>query len=153
MDGEDQIPEFRGRLSTLETQFGTFTEQYAQDRKHDVDERARIQRHSDDQFSAVFRKLDQVGSMVTKQEASSGRIPVALVISVVIGLPAIVVPIVMLQNSFIGKAIEPIVQVQKETREDVERAREDLIQARINIARMDERHATEDRLSQTTHTP
>jgi len=127
------------RVTAVETQFSSFTKRYEEDRDQDQRQRQKDQDHTDAQFGAVFRKLDVVANGLSVAEASRGRVPTSLIVTLVLGLPAIIAPSFGMVLFFMNQTVSPIESLLERYDKELMRQRETQVGILVNQARIEER--------------
>lgn len=123
------------RQKTLEDNFTSFTKTYTANREQDRRENKEAQ-------ELIFGKLNQIGANMTAitneisaMKGSQGRIPASLII----GLPAVIVPLVTLLGVFVWQVITPLSDTLAEERSFRAEEHDRLVETRIMQARIEER--------------
>jgi len=125
---DHRITTVESRTKTLEANFNAFTGRYEQDRKDD--------KNTSD---LMFTKLNEIANDQSQQEGSRGRISGALLLTVIAVVVTVVVPITGLLATFVWQVVTPLSQIVDEEKTTRTKNHEQLINVRINQARIDER--------------
>ena len=123
------------RLSTVEARTASlekWTEDFGASYERDRNENR-------DNFQRIFTGIEALKSAMASSEASKGHIPTRVILTLVFGLPAIVVPICSILAFFVMQTVSPLSELQQDDHRELVRQSQVQVDILVNQARIDER--------------